>query len=181
MPRMGFFNRAKTEPNQTGQPDLATLLLQGEDMLGQLAEAHQQWGCGSADRWGLDQTTGLITWTFADKVATAPAQILGTYSQTSGTWRWAWANESILPDMSRDSLLIRDWAQEHGHRTLTEPEIRADNQKANTLTAIAVRVTKATGFYRGSSGPAKTIITFGRVTITPHDGDPSTFAINVAG
>jgi hypothetical protein len=179
---MGFFNRGKADRPQGGQqPDLATMVLQGEDMMEQLSRAHQQWGCGSADRWGLDQSTGLITWTFADKVATAPAQILATYSQPAGTWRWSWANESILPHMSRDSRSLRDWGREHGQRTLTEPEVQADDQKADTLTAIALRVTRAAGFYRGSSGPAKTIITFGPVTITPHDGEPSTFSVDIPG
>ena len=28
-------------------------------------------GLGSADRWGLDQTAGLITWLFGDKAANA--------------------------------------------------------------------------------------------------------------
>ena len=176
---MGFLNRGRADRPQGGQPDLATLLLQGEDLIEQLSRAHQQWGCGSADRWGLDQNTGLITWSFADKVATAPAQILATYHQSAGTWLWSWANSSILPQMSREAGVLRDWARKHGHQTLTEPELQADDQKANTLTAIALRVTRAAGFYRGSSGPAKTIITFGPVTITPHEGEPSTFSVNV--
>ena len=54
--------------------DLNTLLLQGEDMIEQLGAAHAKaWGLGTADRWDLDQRTGLITWRFPDKTATAPA------------------------------------------------------------------------------------------------------------
>jgi hypothetical protein len=37
------------------QGDLSTLLMQGEDVMEQLASAHQTWGLGTADRWGLDQ------------------------------------------------------------------------------------------------------------------------------
>jgi hypothetical protein len=39
-------------------------------MIDRLARAHTSWGLGSADRWGLDQRTGIITWTFPDKTAT---------------------------------------------------------------------------------------------------------------
>jgi hypothetical protein len=99
-------------------------------MIGQLARAHASWGCGTAQRWGLDQQTGLITWTFADKTATAPAQILASYNTASSTWLWAWANESILPAMSRDARGLRDWAQQHGHHSLTQAELPADAETA---------------------------------------------------
>ncbi|MFE7707810.1 DUF6882 domain-containing protein [Streptomyces sp. NPDC057486] len=179
---MGFFKRAKNAetPDQAAdQAELSTLLLQGEDMINQLARAHMSWGLGSADRWGLDQRTGLITWTFPDKTATAPAQILGSYSPTSGSWLWAWANESILPDMSRDARRVRDWAEAHGHLTLAQPKIEADEQTAATLAALAVRITEATGFYRGPGANSAAIITFGPVTLTAKDGTSSTFTIDI--
>lgn len=71
---MGLFKRANkpdSAAQAVDQADLSTLLLQGEDMIDQLARAHMSWGLGSADRWGLDQRTGLITWTFPEK--TRPA------------------------------------------------------------------------------------------------------------
>ncbi|WP_368858163.1 DUF6882 domain-containing protein [Nocardia noduli] len=34
----------------------------------------------------LDQRTGLISWTFPDKTATAPAQIIGSHNTRAGTW-----------------------------------------------------------------------------------------------
>ncbi|MFD7442406.1 DUF6882 domain-containing protein [Streptomyces sp. NPDC059909] len=184
---MGMFKRArKPEPESTAtsvdqvdQADLTTLLLQGEDMIEQLARAHMSWGLGSADRWGLDQRTGVITWTFPDKVATAPAQILGSYNPAAGSWLWAWANQSVLPEMSRDARAVRDWAEAHGHLALTEPKVDADEQQAATLAALAVRITKAAGFYRGSGGSSIPVITFGPVTLTAEDGSTSTFTMDI--
>lgn len=180
---MGLFKRAKKSEGaaQAGdQADLSTLLLQGEGMIDQLARAHMSWGLGSADGWGLDQRTGLITWTFSDKTATAPAQILGSFSPASGSWLWAWANESILPEMSRDARSVRDWAEAHGHHSLAQPKIDADEHAAATLAALAVRITEATGFYRGPGGNSVAIITFGPVTLTTEDGSTSTFKIDVS-
>lgn len=148
-------------------------------MIEQLARAHASWGCGTAQRWGLDQQTGLITWTFADKTATAPAQILASYNPASSTWLWAWANESILPAMSRDARGLRDWAQQHGHHSLTQAELPADGETAATLAALAVRITRATGVYRPKDNTAVPIITFGPVTLTTNDGTSSTFTINI--
>jgi hypothetical protein len=177
-----MFKRAK-EAESAGQAreqvDLSTLLLQGEDLIDQLARAHMSWGLGSADRWDLDQTTGIITWTFPDKTATAPAQILGSFSHASGSWLWAWANTSILPEMSRDASIFRDWAEAHGHPHLTQPKIEADEKAASSLVALAVRVTNATGYYKGRGNNSAVIITFGPVTLTAADGSVSSFNINI--
>jgi hypothetical protein len=161
--------------------DLSTLLTQGEDMIGQLAEAHLPWGFGSADDWQLDQGTGLITWSFPDRTATAPAQIIGTHHPDTGTWLWAWANNSIAPGMTRDSRMVRDWAEASGHRELTLPRIEADRQRTAAMAAIAVRVTGATGYYRGTGGDVVPVITFGPVTVTTVDGRRSTYEIEVSG
>ncbi|TCC61052.1 hypothetical protein E0H73_17495 [Kribbella pittospori] len=179
---MGLFKRATkpaSEVRATADGELATMLLQGENMVEQLAKAHLTWGLGSADRWDLDQTTGLITWSFPDKVATAPAQILGSFSPTSGTWLWAWANQSILPELSRDALAVRDWAMANGQEALARAKVEADEQLASTLVALAVRITKARGFYRAPSGNSVVVITFGPVTLTAADGSTSTVAIEV--
>jgi uncharacterized protein DUF6882 len=172
---MGLFKR-KSKPDED---ELATLLLQGEDMVEQLAAAHRSWGLGTADRWDLDQRTGVITWTFPDKTATAPAQLLGSHNPSAGSWLWAWANDSILPDMSRDARAVREWAQEHGHDALVVPSVDADEQLAATLGALAVRITRATGFYRGSGSASIPFMTFGPVTLTDSDGTTSTFALDV--
>jgi hypothetical protein len=179
---MGLFkrnNRPDGVAAESGQPDLGTLLPQGEDMIGQLARAHTSWGLGSADRWGLDQRTGIITWTFPDKIATSLAQIIASHNPSAGSWMWAWANSGILPEMSRDSRAVRDWAQAHGHLMLTEPKIDADEEKASTLAALAVRITRAAGFYRGAGNASIPIITFGPVTLTTQDGTTSTLTINI--
>jgi hypothetical protein len=173
---------------RTGRPDqastdLSTLLLQGEDMIGQLAEAHLAWGLGSAQRWELDPTNCVITWYFADRTASAQAQIIGTWLPTMKSWLWAWANNSIPPDLARDSRAVLDWAEEHGHPALTIPRIEADKEKAATMGALAVRITGATGFFRGTgesdADPVPTFI-FGPVTIVTPDGRRSVFEIEVS-
>ncbi|MGY5011335.1 DUF6882 domain-containing protein [Streptomyces sp. 900105755] len=180
---MGMFKRSNKADSagRAGEgADLSVLLLQGEDMIEQVGRAHMSWGLGSADRWDLDQTTGIITWTFPDKTATASAQILGSFAPRAGSWLWAWANQSLLPHMSRDSRSFCDWAEANGHPGLAQPKIDADEQTASTLAALAFRITGATGYYRGPGGNSSyVIITFGPVTLTSADGSVSTFNINV--
>ncbi|MFB9450087.1 DUF6882 domain-containing protein [Dactylosporangium vinaceum] len=179
---MGIFGRGKAAAGSASTPgsaDLATLLLQGEEMIGRLAEAHMSWGLGTADHWGLDQRTGIITWTFPDKTATAAAQLIGSYNPSATSWLWAWANESVLPAMSQDSRTVRDWAEEHGQAGLARPKVEADDDVAASLSALAVRITRATGFYRGAGTASIPIITFGDVTLATNDGKVSSFKVAI--
>jgi hypothetical protein len=160
--------------------DVSLLLLQGEDAVTQLIQAHASWGLGEADRWDLDQRTGLITWSFPDRTATARAQILGSHNPSAGSWLWAWANTSILPDMGRDSLVVREWAEKHGQHALAQPKIAADEEAAATIIALAVRITRAKGVYRDATRAAIPIITFGPVTVTTESGETTTFEVDIA-
>ena len=147
--------------------DIEELFNAGYALIETLGESHSAWGCGSAERWGLDQTTGLIAWTFPDRIATAPAQILASYNRPKGSWMWAWANESILPPLRHDALRVRDWALDNGHPELAEPLLPADERLASDLSALAALVTQAKGFYNPVSSAVVPIITFGEVTIAP--------------
>jgi hypothetical protein len=171
---MGFFRK-----RDTSEDVLARMIAEGEGMIEQLAQAHMTWGLGSADRWDLDQRTGIITWTFPDKIATAPAQIIASYNPTAASWLWAWANNSILPHMSRESQSVRDWGTANGLAALTEPKLPVDDETAATLAAVALRITEATGFYRGTGAASIPIITFRAVTLTARDGTTSTFDIDL--
>lgn len=116
-PRMGILRRSNPKVGQDPEP-LSDLLLQGQDMMLQMEQAHQRRGIGSADRWDLDQNTGVITWTFPERTAHADAQVPGSFSPASATWKWAWAwaNGSILPALSVASRTV-----DRGHSSTATP------------------------------------------------------------
>ncbi|HEX8081393.1 MAG TPA: hypothetical protein VF557_14375 [Jatrophihabitans sp.] len=177
---MALFKRKGPIPTSDQGSDLSTLILEGQDMIEQVGQAHtSRWGLGTATAWGFDQTTGVITWTFADRTASAAAQILGSYNAGAGSWLWAWANKGLLPSVRSSSDRFRSWAQENGHRGLTEAKIECNAEVAATMAAIAFRVTHATGFYRAPAGASDVFFTFGPVTITDSDGSSSTFTISL--
>nr|WP_245194645.1 DUF6882 domain-containing protein [Kitasatospora phosalacinea] len=90
---------------------------------------------------------------------------------------WSWADESILPELSRDARAVRDRAEARGYGALAAPALGADVETASALAAIAVRVTRATGFYRGPGARSDAIITFGPVTLTRADGSTRTVEV----
>ncbi len=149
-------------------------------MIEQVGRAHREgWGLGAADSWNVDQTTGTIRWSFEDKTAEAPAQILGSHNAGTGTWLWAWANESVLPPMRSDVERVREWGEANGQASLTRAKCEADESDALALAAIAFRLTEAAGFYRAHAGASTTFLTFGPVTITTAQGHSTTFRITL--
>ena len=156
------------------------LLLQGQAMIEQTAQAHRlRWGLGSSDRWDLDQTTGIIRWTFPEKIAEAPAQLLGTYSTTHATWLWAWGNSSIQPGLREASESVRRWGESNEQPFLTTAQLEVTEEQVADLVAIAFRLTRATGFYRSAADATIPYITFGPVKTTWSDGRTDTFTVNV--
>jgi hypothetical protein len=62
---------------------------------------------------------------------------------------------------------------------LTQPKVEVDQETAGSLAALALRITRATGIYRGTGSASIPIITFGPVTLTGESGDVSTFEIDI--
>jgi hypothetical protein len=176
---MTLFKRIKSRP-PSAKSDLNVVLREGSDLIEQVGKAHhERWGLGTADSWGVDQTTGIIRWTFPEKTVHAPVQILGSFNATAGSWLWAWANESVLPDLCTDSERVRAWADANGHTELAQPKVEADAQSAASMAVIGFRVTEATGFYRGPGPTITTFMTFGPVTITTSKGSSEAFSIEI--
>lgn len=175
---MPLFRRKAASPHDD---DLGLLLLQGHEMIERTAQAHQKrWGLGTADRWDLDQPTGVLRWSFADHVAEAPAQILASHSGAASSWKWAWDNESIAPYLRSASEAVREWGAAHGHAALTTGTLEGVTaEQAADLAAIAFRITRASGFYRAPAGSSHVFMTFGPVTIVGGDDDGETFSVTV--
>jgi hypothetical protein len=154
-------------------------MFQGADFIEQTAKAHsERWGLGTADRWDIDQENGQIRWTFADKIAEAPVQVLASYG-AGGTWLWAWANESFLPSVRAASERVREFGEQHGHAMLTTPELEMPEEQAADLATLAFRISEATGFYRAPAGRSQIYVTFGEVKIRWSDGRVESFSIDV--
>jgi hypothetical protein len=160
--------------------DLGQILLQGHDMIAQTARSHhEQWGFGSAERFEFDGDAGVLRWIFADHLAEAPVQILGSYSPSTRSWLWAWANESLPEHLRVDSASVRSWGMEHEQPVLIRPAVDdLGEEQAADLAAIAFRLTGATGFYRAPSSGPVAFMSFGTVTLVGRDGSRRSVTIS---
>lgn len=98
-------------------------------------------------------------------VATAPAQIIGDYNSADGTWLWAWDNPSIDPKLAAHSKIVREYGEKNGIEELTSPKLSVNEKKCWEFAALACKLGKNQGVYRGPDGDTKVFITFGEVAM----------------
>ncbi len=136
-----------------------------EELMTKTALHDQLFQIGRAD-WQLDQDTGLITFTSPrGVVATAPAQIVGTYNTADGTWMWAWANPSVEPKMADHSRLAQADGEKHHLADFTARKYPTTEARCWELTAITCALGGYQGGYRGPAGSARVFVTFGEAYI----------------
>ncbi len=156
--------------------ELETLVTEGRDLIARTTAEHTaRWGLGTAQRWVLDQSEGRILWSFADHVASAPAQILGSWNGTVHSFVWAWDNETVAPALRATAEAVRAFGAEHGVGALTASPLDLDEPQVRDLVAVAFRVGRCTGLYHPYDGRLATYIAFGEVTLEESGGRVSTF------
>jgi hypothetical protein len=160
-------------------PDLGTLLLEGQAAITRTTQEHsERWGLGSARRWVLDQGDGRIVWSFEDHVASAPAQILGSWNSEVGSFVWSWDNASVADALCVTASDVRAYGAEHGIGALTSSPLELDEGRVRDLVALAFRIGRCTGLYAHFDGTLASYITFGEVTLEEAGGRTSTFEVS---
>lgn len=79
-----------------------------------------------------------------------PFQVLGTESDNSLTWLWAWAEEQteIPANLLTSARQLRAWGEKEGLQELTLPAVDLDRADGTMLSLIASEVCMASGYYR---------------------------------
>ena len=99
------------------------------------------------DDWHFDLSSGLLS--FGSKHRWQ-IQLLGTASESSGTWLWAWANEAsdIPVHLLVASLALKAYGEQHGIPELTTPQLPLDHVDGHTLALLASGICEANAYYR---------------------------------
>ena len=94
-----------------------------------------------------DQESGTMTFSeegVKQKVV-ARFQVVGTYSDESKTWLWAWDNPYLLDNTTEESVKIKEFGEKNKIQKLTDPKWEASKQDAWEMTALAARMLHAKG------------------------------------
>jgi hypothetical protein len=98
--------------------------------------------------WAYDLPTGTLS--FGDRYRWQ-AEVLGTESQETGTWLWAWANATgnIPPERQAAALKLKALGERQGLQELTEPLVPLAHADGHTFAALAVGRGWGRAYYRG--------------------------------
>ena len=137
-----------------------TELSQKQDLLS------AQYRLGHYARWELDQETETLQFFDAAgrKALRAEVTHIGSYASNSGTWKWAWSNDGVLPHVRAKAEPLRQLAAVTGLHVFAEhATMSVDENMAWELAAISARHLDALGVYRAPSS-SRPLATFLAIT-----------------
>jgi hypothetical protein len=112
----------------------------------------ETYGIGSLARWWFDQALQKVQFFDNDDTLAVEAEAIaiGSFAPQSKSWRWAWANDTALPEMRQRSESLRQLAQVTGFTVFSqEHAFEVDNEEmAWEFVALSVRHLGASGGYR---------------------------------
>jgi hypothetical protein len=117
----------------------ALISLEKQDKLALLVGEHS---------YGLDLDAGKIR--FNDTLEIS-FQVLGTESDNTLIWLWAWADEQteeIPVDLLRASRELRDWGSKKGLQEFTLPSVDLHKADGHVLSLIACELCNAGSYFR---------------------------------
>ncbi len=79
-----------------------------------------------------------------------PFQVLGTESEISLTWLWAWAEEQteVPQNLLASARELKAWGEKQGMEEFTLPSLDLNRADGTQLSLIASEVCAASGYYR---------------------------------
>ncbi len=79
-----------------------------------------------------------------------PFQVLGTQSDNTLTWLWAWSEEhaDVQPELLAAALKLKDWGSKQGVEEFCLPEVDIERADGMMISLIAAEVCKASCYYR---------------------------------
>jgi hypothetical protein len=109
----------------------------------------------------IDYDSGVVRFTGAYEF---PFQVLGTESDNTLTWLWAWADEQteMSPDLVKSSLQLKAWGEKNGVGEFIVPSVDLAKADGHVLSLIASGVCEAGCYYRDDyDGGALFLLLFG--------------------
>jgi len=108
-------------------------------------------GLGRYSRFWFDQPNGTLEFRDAGGTLRVVADVVpvGTHFRKSGSWKWAWANETLAPAARRAAEALKELTAVTGLAAFSKGSMPVeDDEMAWELTAVAVRQLGAIGAHK---------------------------------
>ncbi|HEX4001728.1 MAG TPA: hypothetical protein VHX36_03715 [Candidatus Acidoferrales bacterium] len=128
----------------------------------------QEFKVSTWPRWRCDLDHGTLTFLRdnAPKVR-ASIQAIGGVPSGSKSWVWAWANASLPKQVTEVAGKVRAFGEREKLAQLLEESIPADDYLGWEMTALAAKLTGATGAYRCKSALGLLYVTYTSIGFVP--------------
>lgn len=164
---VGCLESSETEYEQYLEEAYAQLQLRQDKLI-------QEYRLSTWERFDWNQDSQELV--FSDQgqpKVIAKIQFVGSFSNRSNTWRWAWANDSVVPGMKQDVARVKALGEQRGWKRLVTPQWDADEQDGWNMTAVAAHVLDAQGAYRTPDEDGFTFMIIKDIRWSEGRGDPT--------
>lgn len=109
------------------------------------------------NNWNVDMNIGEIS--FGENLV-FPIQVLGTFSHSSETWLWAWANtkSGLSESITKDAQQLKKYGEETEIDLLKNSEFDATENDLHIIGLIASGICNASGYYIANYGQGSMIV-----------------------
>lgn len=110
------------------------------------------------NNWNVDMTKEEIS--FGQNIV-FPIQVLGTFSHSSETWLWAWANtkSGLSESITKQAQQLKKYGEENGIDLLRNSEFDATNGDLHLIGLIASGMFRSSGYYIADYGQGAMLVT----------------------
>ena len=90
-----------------------------------------------------------------------PIQVIGTFSHSSGTWLWAWANKEFdfLTNIKQHALELKKYGEENKIDLLIDGKFSGQKSDMHLIGLIASGIFTSSGYYIANDGDTSMVIT----------------------
>ncbi|SUJ07152.1 Uncharacterised protein [Sphingobacterium spiritivorum] len=110
------------------------------------------------NNWNVNMQTGTLS--FGDAL-TFPIQVLGTFSHSSETWLWSWANEKagLSEHLMHEALKLKKYGEENGIDLLRNSTFDFSGHQLHMIGIIASEMSNADAYYIADYGAGAMVVT----------------------
>lgn len=121
-----------------------------------------------AYRWDLDSAT--LVFEGAQHQVVANVCLVGTTSESEGSFLWSWANEAIPKKHGEALEVVHDFGRENHLALLTTARIQGGRPEATECLCIAARLQRAMGTFIDQQGDVTLYFTILHLQLAPVEG-----------
>jgi len=110
------------------------------------------------NNWNVDMEKGEIS--FGDKLV-FPIQVLGTFSHSSKSWLWSWANtkSGLSEKVIQQAQQLKKYGEDNGIDLLKNSDFDATNDDLHLIGLIASGMFNSSGYYIADYGQGLMVVT----------------------